>query len=90
MMMISISRQDGTRSTGKASSAVQTRFRKIMMTIMRMSVIMSTYHVRLFHVFLLLAQFEQFWAPVGVGVDVVVGVDVACEYAIADMGLVLY
>ena len=43
-----------------------------------MSVIMSKY-VRLFHVFSLLAQFGLVWAPIGVGVDVVVGVDVACE-----------
>ena len=80
---MSISRQNGTRSTGKASSAVQPRFRKILMRVMRMPVvIMSQYHVRLFHVFLLLAQFGQFWVPVGVGVDVVVGVDVACENVI--------
>ena len=83
MMMISISRQDGTRRTGKASNAVQTSFRKIVM-IMRMSVVkMSKYHVRFYFMFfLLLAQFGQFWVPVGAGVDVVVGVDVACENVI--------
>ena len=32
-----------------------------------------------YFMFFLLAQFGQVWAPVGVGVYVVVGVDVACE-----------
>ena len=37
--------------------------------------------------FLLLAQFGQVWAPVGLGVDVIVGVDVARENGIGGMGV---
>ena len=57
MMMMSISRQDGTRSTGKASSTVQTCFCKITM---RMSVKISKYHVRLFCVFYCWLNFDKF------------------------------
>ena len=35
----------------------------------------------------MLAQFGQVWAPVGLGVDVIVGVDVARENGIGGMGV---
>ena len=60
MMMISISRQDGTRSTGKASSTVQTCFCKITM---RMSVKISKYHVRLFYFFYCWLNLDKFGLP---------------------------